>query len=72
MISTDPDKMFWNCVWKFAATCYFGCYPWFLCDVAIVTWYFFFQRKLVYDQRNKDVHVYIKQKLNNSARIYSI
>lgn len=33
---------------------------------------FFFLRKLVYDQHYKDVHVYIKQKLNNSARIYSI
>lgn len=32
----------------------------------------FFLRKLVYDQRYKEVHVYIKQKLNNSARIYSI
>lgn len=69
MISTDPDKIIWNCVWKFAATCYFGCYPWFLCDVTIVTWYFFFLRKLVYDQRYKEVHVYIKQKLNN-MRVY--
>lgn len=33
---------------------------------------FFPKETLVYDQHYKDVHVYIKQKLNNTARIYSI
>lgn len=67
MISTDQIKSF-----EIVCEMHFGCYPWFLCDVTIVTWYFFCKETLVYDPHYKHVHVYIKQKLNNSARKYSI
>lgn len=70
MISTDPDKMFWNCVWKFAATCYFGCYPWFLCDVTIVTWYFFFLKGNWFMTSVIKMYMYILNKNWIIVRVY--
>lgn len=57
MISTDPDKIIWNCVWNFAATCISDAIPGFYVTSQSLLGTFFPKETLVYDQHYKDVHV---------------